>query len=89
MLNGKMLSDWLVQGMRGTWRERRSGQNREGEYGGEGCRRDREQLESRISDDNTEKLTGRVGSGSIRLRVNRLFFAVLSNLHCAQIKQIP
>ena len=32
---------------------------------------------------------GRIGSGSIRLRVNRMFFAVLSNLHCVQIKQIP
>ena len=28
------------------------------------------------SDDKTEKLTGRDGSGSTRLRVNRLFFAV-------------
>ena len=41
------------------------------------------------SDDKTEKLTGRVGSGSIRLRVNRLLFTVLSKLHCVQIKQIP
>ena len=34
--------------MRGTWCERRSGQSREGEYGGQGCRRDRHQLEGEL-----------------------------------------
>ena len=33
--------------------------------------------EENYSGDKTEKLTGRVGSGSIRLRVNRLFFETI------------
>ena len=43
----------------------------------------------KLQEDKTEKLTGRGGSGLTRLRVNKLFFAVLSNFQCAQIKQIP